>query len=47
MSHVSVLVGEFHTGLVEMTLPMLTAPPPLDLTDVVMMELWKMDLKEY
>ena len=38
---------EFHTGLVALTLPKLTAHPPPDPVNVVLMELWKMDLKEY
>ena len=39
--------SEFCTGLVDLTLPMLMAPPPPDLVNMVLMELWKMDLKEH
>ena len=47
MAHEYTGTSDFHTGLVELTLPMLTAPPPPDLVNAVLMELWKMNLKEY
>ena len=47
MAHEYTGTSDFHTGLVELTLLMLTAPPPPDLVNAVLMELWKMNLKEY
>ena len=39
--------GEFHMSLVELNLPMLVTPPLPDPANAILMELWKMDLKEY
>ena len=39
--------GEFHAGLSDLRLPMLTAPPPPDPTDLLQMELWKLEVKDH